>query len=147
MNVILLEDIENLGAAGDCKRVATGYARNYLLPQKLAVIESPAAQQAVEARHKLRERGAAKKQAEAEELARKVASISLTIVKQVGEEDKLFGSVTSIDIAKALKEEGVEIDKKQILLQEPLKALGIYTVPVKIHSEVTTELKIWVVKP
>ena len=147
MNVILLEDIENLGAAGDCKRVATGYARNYLLPQKLAVIESPAAQQAVEARQRLKERGEANKLAEAEELAQKIASTSLTIVKQVGEEDKLFGSVTAIDIAKALKEEGIEIDKKQILLQEPFKALGIYTTQVKILPEVTTDLKIWVVKP
>ncbi len=147
MNILLLEDIEHLGKAGDCKNVAVGYARNYLLPQKLAVIESPAAQQAVEARRKLKERGEAKVLSDAEELAQKISSTSLTIVKQVGEEDKLFGSVTTIDIAKALADDGISLDKKQIYLEEPIKALGIYTVQVKVHADVKADLKIWVVKP
>ncbi len=147
MNILLLEDIEHLGKAGDCKSVAEGYARNYLLPQKLAVIESPAAQQAVEARRKLKERGAAKVLSDAEELAQKISAVSLTIVKQVGEEDKLFGSVTTMDIAKALADEGITLDKKQIHLEEPIKALGIYTAQVKVHTEVKADLKIWVVKP
>lgn len=147
MKVILLEEVENLGKAGDCAKVARGYARNYLLPQKLAVIESPAAYQAVEARRKNREKGESKILNNAQELAEKISSSSITIVRQVGDQDKLFGSVTSIDIVKALGEEGIKIDKKQILLEEPLKALGIYTIQIKLHPKVTTDLKLWVVKP
>jgi large subunit ribosomal protein L9 len=147
MKVILLEEIENLGKAGDCAKVAPGYARNYLLPQKLAVIESPAAYQAVEARRKNKERGDAKILNDAQELAEKISSSSITIVRQVGDQDKLFGSVTSMDIVKALGEEGIKIDKKQILLEEPLKALGIYTIQIKLHPEVATDLKLWIVKP
>ncbi len=147
MNLILLEDIDNLGKSGDCVRVAAGYARNFLLPKKLAVIESPAAQQAVEGRRKQKEKLETQIMAQAEGLAEKIVATSLTIVREVGEQDKMFGSVTAIDIAKALAEEDIKIDKKQILLEEPLKALGIYTVQVKISPEVTADLKLWIVKP
>ena len=147
MNVILLEDIENLGKPGDCVRVATGYARNFLLPKKLAVMDSPTAQRAVEARRKLKELGEAKVLEQAQKLVEKLAATSVTIVKQVGENDKLFGSVTAIDIAKALQEEGLMVDKKQILIEEPLKVLGIYTIPIKLLPELNAELKLWVVKP
>lgn len=147
MKVILLEEIENLGKAGDCAKVAPGYARNYLFPQKLAVIESPAAYQAVETRRRNKERGETKILNDAQALAEKISLSSITIVRQVGDQEKLFGSVTSIDIVKALAEEGIKIDKKQILLEDPLKALGIYTIQIKLHPEVTADLKLWIVKP
>lgn len=146
MEVILLEDIENLGKFGDCVQVASGYARNFLLPQKLAEPNSPTAQRTIESKKRLKEKGEVQALSQAKSLAEKIAATSLTIVRQVGEKDKLFGSVTAIDIAKALKEEKINIDKKHILLEEPLKALGIYTVPIKLHRDITSELKLWVVK-
>jgi len=124
MEVVLLEDIPNLGQATDLIKVADGFGRNYLLPQKKALKATP----------------------KNIKLAKKIESISCTISKQVGEEDKLFGSVTSIDIEKALKNEKIEIDRKNIILPEPIKSIGIYTVPIKLHHEVTAQLKVWVVK-
>ena len=147
MNVILLDEVENLGNTGDCVRVAKGYARNYLLPKGLAVVESDAALKIVESRRRLKEEVEAKALAAAQKMADKIAALSINLVAQVGEQDKLFGSITAMDIVKALADEGVKVDKKQVLLEEPIKSLGIYNVSIKLHPEVTAEMKFWVVKP
>jgi len=146
MKVILLEDIEKLGDFGATVEVADGYARNYLIPKRLALRATPENVRLVERERKLRDQRAGKVRARFEELKERIEKLSCTIVKQVGENDRLFGSVTSMDIAKYLKQEGIEVDKKSILLKEPLKTLGVYTVPIKLHPEVTANLKVWVVK-
>jgi large subunit ribosomal protein L9 len=146
MEVILLDEIDKLGSFGAVVKVADGYARNYLLPKKLALEATAQNKKRVETERKLRELQAGREKARLEELAQLLEKTPCTIRKQVGENDRLFGSVTAIDIVKSLKEEGIEVDKKNIVLKEPLKALGIYTVSVKLHPEVTAELKVWVVK-
>ena len=146
MEVVLLEDIPNLGQATDLIKVADGFGRNYLLPQKKALKATPKNIKLAKLKKARLEKIRLKEKKEAEKLAKKIESISCTISKQVGEEDKLFGSVTSIDIEKALKNEKIEIDRKNIILPEPIKSIGIYTVPIKLHHEVTAQLKVWVVK-
>lgn len=146
MKIILREDIENLGRRGDVVNVAAGYGRNYLLPKGKAYRHTPGNERKVEAeRHLVRIREAREKGA-AEELAAKLSQISTTIVRKVGEQDTLYGSVTSSDVGEALAKEGFEIDRRRIHLEEPIKTVGIYTVPVKLHPEVTAEVKVWVVK-
>lgn len=146
MKVILTEDVAHLGSAGDMLKVRDGYARNYLIPKAMAV--SATTQNVRQLEHQKRQIQAklAKLKKESEGLAQRIENISCTIARAAGEEDKLFGSVTSADIYASLKNEGIEVDKKKILLDEPIKSLGIFTVPIKIHSEVTAQLKIWVVK-
>jgi len=146
MKVILLEDIERLGTFGSTVRVADGYARNYLLPRGLALKFTPQNEQKLQAEKKTRTLRAGKDKEAAEVLAVAIGNLSCTIAKQVGENDRLFGSVTSMDIARSLLDEGLEVDKKCILLDEPLKSLGIYTVSIKLHPEVVANLKLWVVK-
>ncbi|HIE43413.1 MAG TPA: 50S ribosomal protein L9 [Candidatus Omnitrophica bacterium] len=146
MEVILLKDEEKLGKLGDVVNVKKGYARNYLIPQNLAVEATPANRRIVE-REKLRmEKKREEEKHQAEELAKKLENVSLTIPVHVGEDDKLYGSVTSQDIANFLKEEGFTIDKKKIQLESPLKALGIYNINIKLHPEVTATIRVWVVK-
>lgn len=146
MQVILQETISKLGNAGDIVNVREGYARNYLLPQKKAVVADT--QNVKELEHQKRVVAAKELKVKkvAEEFATKLAALSITIGREVGEEDKLFGSVTNKDIADALRVEGHMIDRHNILLQEPIKSLGIFDIPVKLHHEVTATLKIWVVK-
>ena len=146
MKVILLEEISSLGKVGDVVKVASGYGRNYLIPQKKALEATPKNIKVWEREKSLYEGKLDRAKREAEKLAEKLESLSCTISKQVGEEDKLFGSVTTMDVEESLKNEGFEIDRKRILLDAPIKKLGIYTIPVKLHSEVTANLKIWVVK-
>ncbi|MDY6863867.1 MAG: 50S ribosomal protein L9 [Thermodesulfobacteriota bacterium] len=146
MEVILLEDIPDLGQVGLKVKVADGFGRNYLLPQKKALKATPQNIKLVELEIARREDIFLKEKKIAEKLAKKISGISCTISKQVGDEDKLFGSVTSMDIEKALKQEKIDIDRKNIILSEPIKSIGIYTVPIKLHSEVTAQLKVWVVK-
>jgi len=146
VKLILREDVENLGKIGEVVEVAGGYGRNYLLPRGLAVKAST---------KNLKEQGHQKKliqarmdrhRKDAEELAGSLDSVSCTISRKTGDEEKLFGSVTSRDIEEALREEGVSLDRKRILLEEPIKKLGVYTVPVKLHADVTGNIKVWVVK-
>lgn len=146
MEVILLNTIPSLGGRGDTVKVKAGYARNYLFPRKLALPASEAnrrvfrEEEAVLARRDEHARQSAQKSAE------KMADVSCTIPVQVGEEDKLYGSVTGNDIARVLKDQGYEIDKKQVMLEEPIKQLGVYTIEIKLHREVSTPVKVWVVK-
>ena len=146
MKVILREDVENLGRIGDVVEVAGGYGRNYLLPRGLAVKASMKNLQEQAHQKKLIQARMDRQKKDAEVVAGTLGSVSCTIARKTGEEEKLFGSVTSRDIEEALEEEGISIDRKRILLEEPIKKLGVYTVPVKLHSEVTGSIKVWVVK-
>ncbi|MEK6692030.1 MAG: 50S ribosomal protein L9 [Nitrospirota bacterium] len=146
MQVILRKDVEKLGAAGDMVEVSNGYGRNYLLPRGLAIEASPKNIKTIE--HEKRLIAERKKNAirDAESFKKRLSETSVTVAMQAGEEDKLFGAVTSMDIAEALSKEGISIDKRNIILDEPIKRLGIYAVNVKVHPEVMAELKVWVVK-
>lgn len=146
MEIILKEDVEKLGKAGDVVNVKPGFARNYLMPRKLAVESNAANLKLIEFDKKKAEKRVSEELKGAEELAKKLANLSCSIPVKVGDDEKVFGSVTSADIAKVLESEGLNIDKKKIGLEEPIKALGVYTVPVKIHKDVTAQLKVWVVK-
>ena len=146
MKVILLEEMPSLGKAGDAIKVADGYGRNYLIPQKKAIEATSKNMKVWEYQKNLLKDKISKVKKEAEKLAEKIESISCTVSKQTGEEDKLFGSVTSMDIEESLRGEGIEIDRKKIILDEPIKKLGVYTIPIKLHPEVIANLKVWVVK-
>ena len=146
MKVILKSDVDRLGKNGDVVTVAAGYARNFLLPRGLALEASKKNMELVEILQKKEQKAQVKKKEEAEALAGKLEQVSLTVNKQAGENDKLFGAVTAMEIAEALEKEGLEVDKRKIVLEEPIKALGIYSVPVKLHAEVTAKVKLWVVK-
>jgi large subunit ribosomal protein L9 len=146
MKVILRSDVERLGQTGEVVSVAAGYARNYLLPRGLALEASPKNMERIELDKKREVKAQQQRKEEAQALASRLEQISLTISKQAGESDKLFGTVTAMEIAQALEKEGQEIDKRKIELEEPIKTLGIYTVPVKLHADVTAKVKLWVVK-
>lgn len=146
MKVILTEDIPQLGAAGELISVKDGHARNYLVPNGKAVRATTQNLKNLEHQKRQVREKLNKLVKEGRNLSEKIESVSCTIAKAAGEEDKLFGSVTTADIQNSLKNEGIEIDKKKIILSEPIKKLGIFSVPVKIHPEVTATLKVWVVK-
>jgi len=146
MKVILKKDFENLGKAGDVVQVKNGYARNYLVPRGIALAASERNMRILEEEAKLNARREVKNRREAENKAVELEKISVTAAVPVGEEDKVFGSVTAQDIADLMKEKGFEIDKRRIVLDEPIKALGVYTVPVKLHAEVEGRIRVWVVK-
>jgi large subunit ribosomal protein L9 len=146
VKVILKEDIENLGKIGDLVVVADGYGRNYLLPRGVALEASTKNMKTLEHQKKVIQARIQKQKSDSEVLAQQLSAISCTITKKAGEDDKLFGSVTSRDIEEALKAEGVTIDRKRIILEEPLKRLGVYSIAIKVHPEVTAEVKVWVVK-
>ena len=146
MKVILVEDVKSLGKSGESVNVAEGYARNFLIPKKLALGATPANQRVYENEAKARLKKRDKEKADAAAVAEKMSALSLTIARQAGEDDKLFGSVTNGDIAEALAKEGFKVDKRHIELADHLKALGIFEVPVKLHAEVTAMIKVWVVK-
>ncbi len=145
MQVILREDIDKLGKIGDLVKVKDGYARNFLVPTKKAIEATPKNVKAMEhARKMVADRmRMLKKEATAD--ADRITSLSVTIKAKVGEEGKLFGSVTSMDIAEAVKAQGVAIDKRKISLEEPIKRVGEFTVPVKLHTDVVADLKVTVV--
>jgi large subunit ribosomal protein L9 len=144
MEVILKEDVNNLGHRGDVVKVAEGYGRNYLLPKKLAM-EATAANKAVIDQMKASAvRKSAKEKSEAEALLTQLNAVSLTFARKVGENEHLFGSVTSADIAAQLEEKGFNIDRRKVQLDEPLKSLGEFHVPVKLHREVTAHVKVTV---
>ena len=146
MKVILREDVKTLGTAGAIIDVKDGYARNFLIPRNIAVPASVNNVKAFEHEKKVQESKKNKRKKEAETLKEKLERISCSIARKVGEQDKLFGSVTTQDIEKALKGEGFEIDKKDIMLEEPIKALGVYHVPVRVFEDVIASTKVWVVK-
>jgi large subunit ribosomal protein L9 len=145
MQVILIEDVPNVGGIGEQVVVKDGYARNFLLPKRLAIPASTKNKRRLEHQRKLAGFRLAKAKKDAETVSEHLASISITIARKVGEQDKLYGSVTAHDIARALADEGVELDRRKILLHEPIKALGVYQVPVKLRGDVPAEVKIWVV--
>jgi len=145
MEVILKEDVTKLGARGDVVKVAEGYGRNFLLPRKLA-IEATAGNKAVIVQMKASVRKSAKEKTQAEELAKQFDGVSVAFQRRSGEHDQLFGSVTSGDIADAIAKKGINLDRRQIQLHEPLKTLGEFAVPVKLHKDVTAHLKVVIEK-
>ena len=145
MEVILREHVDNLGRRGDIVKVAEGYARNYLLPRKLALAVTESNKRQIERERKVAEAREAEERGQAEALAGRIAEVEIEIARRVGENETLYGSVTSADIAHALESKGFEIEKRKIHLPEPLKALGETTVPVKIHRDVTAQVKVKVV--
>ncbi len=146
MDVILRQDVEKLGLAGEVVTVKDGYARNYLLPRGPAYQATASNRRRLDAEAQQRTRRAAVEVAGARDLATRLETVSLSFTMKAGEGDKLFGSVTSADIADRLKAEGFTVDRKAIELHEPIKALGVYKVPVRVHAEVKPEIRVWVVK-
>ena len=147
MEVILREDIEKLGNRGQVVKVAPGYARNFLLPKRLAVLATDANKKIVEQERQAHVRREAKQADEARDLAQQLTGVTVTIAQKAGENDQLFGSVTSKDVADALAaKDYTAIDRRKIQLDEPIKQLGEYKVPVKLHKDVTAEVTVIVVK-
>src|SRR5512143_506545 len=140
MKVILREDVENLGKSGDLVTVKDGFGRNYLLPRKLAVLASEQNIRQLDHEKAVIAARQAKLKGAAEEQAKKIGSLQVTIRRKVGEQDKLYGSVTALDIAEALSAQGQKVDRRAIHLPEPIKALGQYEVELKLHREVTAKI-------
>jgi large subunit ribosomal protein L9 len=145
MQVILRDRIENLGEAGDVVEVKPGYGRNYLIPKGLAYEASAANVRRIEAERAAQGRKEAETLGEARKQASAIEGVSLTFNARAGQEGKLFGSITSGDIADKLAEQGITIDRRQIELDEPIKSLGVHSVPVRLHSQVHPEIKVWVI--
>ena len=146
MEVILREDIQKLGSKGDIVTVKDGYARNYLLPQKLALLATTGTRKQVAEMKAAAARKDASEKGAAETLAEQMSAVELTFPVKAGESDQLFGSVTSMDIAEALEAKGFSIDRRKVELAEPIRTLGEYTVPVRIHREVAASVKLQVVR-
>jgi len=146
MDVILREDIEHLGRAGELVRVKDGYARNFLIPQGLALQATDGNRRRIDAERKRRADRHAADRASAEGLAAKLSDVSLTFTMKAGEGDRLFGSITAADVAGKLQELGYDIDKRRVELAEPIKLVGIYKVPVRLESGVHAEVRVWVVR-
>lgn len=146
MEVLLREDVENLGRRGQTVRVKAGYARNYLLPRKLAVMATSTSVGVIVQEKQLIARRETRERTQAESLATTLKTTVLAFPRRVGEQDLLFGSVTSLDIAGALAEKGLEVDRRKIALEHPIKYVGEYSVPVKLHRDVTVEIKVNVVR-
>jgi len=145
MEVILREHVDNLGRRGDVVKVAEGYARNYLLPRKLALPVNVGTRRQVDKEKKLAEARETEERGQAEAIAARLAQLEVRIARRVGESQTLYGSVTSADIAHALEAQGVAVEKRKIVLPDPIKALGQHTVPVKLHRDVTAQLAVHVV--
>lgn len=146
MQVILQEDIASLGRAGDIVNVSEGYGRNYLLPRKKAVPADPGNLKQLEHAKRVVQAKQLKLRRAAAEVAEKLKGASITIAREAGEEDKIFGSVTTKDVADALRADGYIIDRHDIHLEGPIKQLGIFDIPVRLHAEVMGTVKVWVVK-
>ena len=145
MEVILREHVDNLGRRGEVVKVAAGYARNYLLPRKLALAVTEANKRQIERERAAAEARDLEEKMQADALGQRVSQTEIEIARRVGENDTLYGSVTSADIAQALLAKGFEIEKRKIHLPEPIKALGEFTIPVKVHRDVTSQVKLKVV--
>jgi large subunit ribosomal protein L9 len=146
MQVILRDRLENLGNVGDIVQVKPGYARNYLIPKGLAYEATDANLKRIDRERSQVARRAGEQLHEARQRASAIEGISITFNVRAGEEGRLFGSITSADIAERLGEQGVEIDRKQIQLDDPIKSLGVFSVPVRLHADVRPEVKVWVIK-
>ncbi len=146
MKVLLRQDQENLGKRGDVVSVKNGFARNFLFPRGIALEATPSSERVIEEERRTQTRRQEKDRKAAETQAKDLEAVSITAAVAVGEEDRVFGSVTSQTIADLLQEKGYAIDKRKILLDEPIKALGVYSVPIKIHPEVEVKVRLWVVK-
>jgi len=146
MEVILREDVEKLGTRGQLVKVAPGYARNFLLPKRLAVAATESNKKIVEQERQAHLRKEAKIVAEAADLGKLMEAVVITITQKAGENGQLFGSVTSKDIAEALEAQGYTIERRKVALEEPIKSLGEYKVPVRLHRDVTVEIPVNVVK-
>ena len=146
MEVILREHVDNLGKRGEIVKVADGYARNYLLPRKLALPATDANRKHVERERRIVEVREAQEKSQAEAIAARLAALEITITRRVGETEQLYGSVTASDIADFLKDKGFEVDRRKIILPEPIKTIGGHDVPLKLHREVTVPLKVQVLK-
>jgi large subunit ribosomal protein L9 len=146
MEVILREHVDNLGRRGEVVKVAAGYARNFLLPRKLALPATAGNKKHVERERKIMETREAEEKGQAEAIAARLSAVAIAIPRRTGDSDQLYGSVTSADIADFLKTKGFEIDRRKLILPEPIKAIGEYTVPLKLHREVTVPLAVKVVK-
>jgi len=146
MEVILKEDVPKLGARGDVVKVAEGYGRNFLLPRKLAIEANAANKAVIEQMKAAAVRRSAKEKHEAESLSQQFEGVSVSFQRRSGENDQLFGSVTSSDIAEGLEKKGFHVDRRKIQLHEPLKSLGEFEVPVKLHKDVTAHLRVVIEK-
>jgi len=146
MQVILLEDVSPLGKAGDLVKVADGYGRNYLIPKKKAILATEKNIKVLEHQKRLVQHRMAKTKKDIQKMAQEIETLSCTFARAMGESGKLFGSVTSMDIEAYLKENGIEVDRKKIHLDEPIKSVGKFAVPIKLHPDVVAQLKVWVVQ-
>lgn len=146
MEIILRQGVENLGKPGDVVKVKAGYARNYLLPHGLAYEATPGNLKRIQQERNRLEAAENERRTAAQGLAERFEQVSLTFSARVGEEGKLFGSVTAADIAQQLEAQGFHVEKRQIDLHEPIKALGVYRVPIRLHADVKPEVRVWVIK-
>ncbi|MBI4597322.1 MAG: 50S ribosomal protein L9 [Candidatus Omnitrophica bacterium] len=146
MDVVLVHAVDALGPAGAVVKVKPGFARNFLLPRGLAVAATPQQLKAIETSQRQRERKSARITEEAERVKRQIESRSLTLKLSLGEDQKPFGAITTHDIVDALAGEGIAVEKHAVHLEQPIKALGIFEVPVRVHADVTAIMKVWVVK-
>jgi large subunit ribosomal protein L9 len=147
MEVILRQAVENLGKPGDIVKVSPGYARNYLIPRGVAYEATPGNRKRIAQEKARLEAAENERRTKAESLASRLEQVSLTFSARVGEEEKLFGSVTASDIAQQLHAQGfTEVEKRQIELHDPIKSLGVYKVPVRLHADVKPEIRVWVIK-
>jgi large subunit ribosomal protein L9 len=146
MEIILRQAVENLGKPGDVVDVKPGYARNYLIPRGLALPATDGYKKQIEQQKAHLEARENERVAAARALAARLEQVSLTFSARVGEEDKLFGSVTAADVAQQLQGQGFDVEKRQVELHEPIKTLGVFRVPVKLHAEVKPEVRVWVIK-
>ncbi len=146
MEVILRQHVDNLGERGQIVKVADGYARNYLLPRKLALPATDGNRKHVERERRIMETRESEEKGQAEAIAERLAAVDISIARRVGDTDQLYGSVTAADIADFLKSKGYEIDRRKLVLADPIKTIGEHNVPLKLHREVTVPLKVKVVK-
>jgi len=146
MKVILLEDYEGLGLKSDLVKVKEGYARNFLIPKGIVRQVTVGVLKELKFKSDATEKKKGRETKRFEEIKGKLSNLSLTIGVKAGEEEKMYGAVTNIDIAKALKDEGFDIDRHSIVLDEPIKELGVYQIPINLHSDIVAKVKVWVVK-
>jgi large subunit ribosomal protein L9 len=146
MEVILIKDVHNLGKVGDVVKVKDGYARNLLLPKKLAFLATPANLRRIEQQENKRKNQYEQEKQEAEQLAEKLSKTSCTMDVEVNDLDKLYGAISEAEVAKAMEVEGFVFDKKKIVIEKPIEELGIFEVGIKLHPEVTAKIRLWVTK-
>lgn len=146
MEIILRQAVENLGKPGDVVKVKSGYARNFLLPHGLAYEATPGNLKRIQQERERLDAAENERRGAAQGIAEKLEQVSLTFSARVGEEGKLFGSVTAADISSQLEAQGFHLEKRQIDLHEPIKALGVYRVPIRLHADVKPEVRVWVIK-